>query len=123
MTNQMFGGNLAGNSTTFGRRKVIPRVCVVDAKRHLRAFLTDILEDLGFVTSECAKDEDLGAILKTHLPDLIPDCHHRCIQREVWRVVGAHIDPELTIEPIQRLRPESALNGGNVVEPHLADLG
>src|SRR5258707_6201646 len=71
MTNQMFGGNLAGNSTTFGRRKVIPRVCVVDAKRHLRAFLTDILEDLGFVTSECAKDEDLGAILKTHLPDLI----------------------------------------------------
>src|SRR6202790_2957998 len=71
MTNQMFGGNLAGNSTTFGRRKVIPRVCVVDAKRHLRAFLTGILEDLGFVTSECAKDEDLGAILKTHLPDLI----------------------------------------------------
>src|SRR3984893_3694317 len=71
MTNQMFGGNLAGNSTTFGRRKVIPRVCVVDAKRHLRAFLTDILEDLGFVTSECAKDEDLGAILKTHLPALI----------------------------------------------------
>src|SRR5260370_13111243 len=71
MTNQMFGGNLAGQSATFGRRKVIPRVCVVDAKRHLRAFLTDILEDLGFVTSECAKDEDLGAILKTQLPDLI----------------------------------------------------
>src|ERR1700738_4413074 len=71
MTNQMFGGNLAGNSTTFGRRKVIPRVCVVDAKRHLRAFLTDILEDLGFVTSECAKDEDLGALVKTPLPDLI----------------------------------------------------
>jgi EAL domain-containing protein (putative c-di-GMP-specific phosphodiesterase class I)/CheY-like chemotaxis protein len=71
MMNQMFGGNLAGRSTTFGRRKVIPRVCVVDAKRHLRAFLTDVLEDLGFVTSECAKDEDLGAILETQLPDLI----------------------------------------------------
>src|SRR6202790_3690241 len=71
MTNQMFGGNLAGNSTTFGRRKVIPRVCVVDAKRHLRAFLTGILEDLGFVTSECAKADELGTILETQHPDLV----------------------------------------------------
>ena len=71
MTDQMFDGNLAGSTTTFGRRKVVPRVCVADGKKHLRAFLTDILEDLGFVTSECAKHDDPGAILDTQLPDLI----------------------------------------------------
>src|ERR1700687_5336766 len=71
MTDQMFDGNLAGSTTTFGRRKVVPRVCVADGKKPLRAFLTDILEDLGFVTSECAKHDDPGAILDTQLPDLI----------------------------------------------------
>ncbi len=70
MTSQMFGGNLS-RFTTFGLRRVTPRACVADSKRHLRAFLTDVLEDLGFVTSECAKADELGAILETQLPDLV----------------------------------------------------
>jgi EAL domain-containing protein (putative c-di-GMP-specific phosphodiesterase class I)/CheY-like chemotaxis protein len=70
MTEQMFDINLA-RCTTFGRRKVTPQVCVADSKRHLRAFLTDVLEDLGFVTGECAKADELGTILETQLPDLI----------------------------------------------------
>jgi EAL domain-containing protein (putative c-di-GMP-specific phosphodiesterase class I)/CheY-like chemotaxis protein len=70
MNNQIFGDNLA-KGTTFGRRKVTPRACVADSKKHLRAFLTDVLEDLGFTTSECAKPDELGAILETQLPDLI----------------------------------------------------
>lgn len=70
MTGQMFDINLARN-TTFGRRRVTPQVCVADSKRHLRAFLTDVLEDLGFVTSECAKADELGMILDTQLPDLV----------------------------------------------------
>jgi EAL domain-containing protein (putative c-di-GMP-specific phosphodiesterase class I)/CheY-like chemotaxis protein len=70
MTNQISGDNLA-RIATFGRRKVIPRACVADSKKHLRAFLTDVLEDLGFVTSECAKADELAAILETQLPDLI----------------------------------------------------
>src|ERR1700730_7928337 len=70
MTEQMFDTNLP-RYTTFGRRKVTPRVCVADSKRHLRAFLTDVLEDLGFVTSECAKADELGAILDNQFPDLI----------------------------------------------------
>src|ERR1700676_2863500 len=70
MTNQMFSDALVKN-TTFGRRKITPRSCVADNKRHLRAFLTDVLEDLGFVTSECAKADELGTILETELPDLI----------------------------------------------------
>jgi len=58
-------------ATTFGRRKVTPRACVADSKKHLRAFLTDVLEDLGFVTCECAGADELGMILETQFPDLV----------------------------------------------------
>jgi EAL domain-containing protein (putative c-di-GMP-specific phosphodiesterase class I)/CheY-like chemotaxis protein len=58
-------------ATTFGRRKVTPRACVADSKKHLRAFLTEVLEDLGFVTCECAKADELGTILETQFPDLV----------------------------------------------------
>src|SRR5882672_2438293 len=68
MTRQMFDDKPA---TTFGRRKVTPRACVADSKKHLRAFLTDVLEDLGFVTCECASADELGMILETQLPDLV----------------------------------------------------
>ncbi len=61
----------ATNVVTFGRRKVKPRVCVADDKAHVRTFLTDAFEDLGFVTSECAGATDLAATLGTHLPDLV----------------------------------------------------
>jgi DNA-binding response OmpR family regulator len=70
MTHQVFEDNLA-RGATFGRRKVTPRACIADSKRHLRAFLTDVLEDLGFVTGECAKADELGTILDTQVPDLI----------------------------------------------------
>jgi EAL domain-containing protein (putative c-di-GMP-specific phosphodiesterase class I)/CheY-like chemotaxis protein len=70
MTNRVFEENLA-RGASFGRRKVTPRACIADGKKHLRAFLTDILEDLGFVTSECAKADELGTILDTQVPDLI----------------------------------------------------
>jgi EAL domain-containing protein (putative c-di-GMP-specific phosphodiesterase class I)/CheY-like chemotaxis protein len=56
---------------TFGQRKVTPRACVADGKRHLRAFLSEVLEDLGFVTSECGSADELHALLASELPDLI----------------------------------------------------
>lgn len=65
-------GELAGRRPrTFGRRKVMPRACVADSKRHLRAFMSEVLEDLGFVTSECASADELQAVLAGELPDLI----------------------------------------------------
>ncbi|WP_426612727.1 EAL domain-containing protein [Bradyrhizobium sp. McL0616] len=65
-------GELAGRRhKTFGRRKMMPRACVADGKRHLRAFMSEVLEDLGFVTSECASADELQAMLATGLPDLI----------------------------------------------------
>lgn len=68
--NQIFGDGLT-RSATFGLRRVTPRVCVAESKRHLRAFLTDVLEDLGFVTSECAGPDELRTVLENQLPDLI----------------------------------------------------
>jgi EAL domain-containing protein (putative c-di-GMP-specific phosphodiesterase class I)/CheY-like chemotaxis protein len=56
---------------TFGRRKMTPRACVADSKRHLRAFLSEVLEDLGFVTSECGDADELHGVLATELPDLV----------------------------------------------------
>ncbi|MDH6262862.1 EAL domain-containing response regulator [Bradyrhizobium sp. BR13661] len=65
-------GELAGRRPrTFGRRKMMPRACVADGKRHLRAFMSEVLEDLGFVTSECSGASELQTVLATELPDLI----------------------------------------------------
>ena len=56
---------------TFGRRKVSPRACVADGKQHIRTFLGEALEELGFVTCECTQASELSAVLKAKLPDLL----------------------------------------------------
>jgi EAL domain-containing protein (putative c-di-GMP-specific phosphodiesterase class I)/CheY-like chemotaxis protein len=58
-------------STTFGRRKVRPRVCIADGKQHIRTFLAEAFEELGFIAWECANVDELGAVLDRYLPDLI----------------------------------------------------
>lgn len=55
---------------TFGRRKIAPHACIADSKPHIRTFLTDSLEDLGFVTSECAEADSLNEILNVRSLDL-----------------------------------------------------
>jgi len=71
MTNRGFGDNRKG-SAAFGRRKVVPRICVADSKKHLRAFLCEIIEDdLGLVTMQCANADELEATLEQHLPDMV----------------------------------------------------
>jgi EAL domain-containing protein (putative c-di-GMP-specific phosphodiesterase class I)/CheY-like chemotaxis protein len=55
----------------FGHRKIMPRACIVDSKKHLRLFLADALEDLGFVTSECGQAGDLAGVLDAQQPDLL----------------------------------------------------
>ena len=56
---------------TFGLRKAVPRACVIDSKQHLRTFLSEALEELGFVVHRCASADDLGAVLNTLYPDLL----------------------------------------------------
>jgi EAL domain-containing protein (putative c-di-GMP-specific phosphodiesterase class I)/CheY-like chemotaxis protein len=70
MMKQGFGDSQAGYAA-FGRRKVVPRACVVDSKKHLRAFLSGIIEDLGLVATECANANELAAAFENQLPDLV----------------------------------------------------
>ena len=53
------------------RRKFAPRVCVADGKRHIRAFLAEALEELGFVACECAQADDVEALLDEQVPELM----------------------------------------------------
>ena len=69
MENQ--GPEEAVKSTTFGRRKVVPCVCVADGKRHIREFVGEVLEQLGFITCECTQIGELSAVLDARLPDLV----------------------------------------------------
>jgi EAL domain-containing protein (putative c-di-GMP-specific phosphodiesterase class I) len=59
------------NTAQFGRRRLVPRVCVVDAKAHIRTFLSDVLEELGFVSRHCAGVGDVAAMLSEFEPDLV----------------------------------------------------
>jgi EAL domain-containing protein (putative c-di-GMP-specific phosphodiesterase class I) len=56
---------------TFGRRKVAPRVCVADGKRHIRTFLAETLEEFGFIACECGEANRMAAVLDAQLPDLV----------------------------------------------------
>lgn len=55
----------------FGHRKLTPRACIADSKKHLRTFLAEALEDLGFITSECGQALDLDTVLDAERPDLL----------------------------------------------------
>jgi EAL domain-containing protein (putative c-di-GMP-specific phosphodiesterase class I)/CheY-like chemotaxis protein len=55
----------------FGQRKMMPRACVTDGKKHLRLFLAEALEELGFITSECDQASELAGVLDMHQPDLV----------------------------------------------------
>ncbi|MBN8991236.1 MAG: EAL domain-containing response regulator [Rhizobiales bacterium] len=55
----------------FGHRKLTARACIADSKKHLRTFLSEALEDLGFITSECADAGELDGVLDEHRPDLL----------------------------------------------------
>lgn len=58
--------------TTFGRRRMAPCACVADGKPHIRKFLAEALEELGFITGECADVAQLRAIMEQQtVPDLV----------------------------------------------------
>ena len=77
--------------STFGQRKIVPRVCIVDEKRHIRTFLAEALEELGFITGECAASDQLPALLDQQMPDLfvlgIP--HDAALAGHALRILGA----------------------------------
>ena len=58
-------------SSCFGQRKLTPRACVADRKKHLRTFITDALEEVGFIAGECAEAGELDDALDDQRPDLL----------------------------------------------------
>ena len=48
-----------------------PHVCVVDHKPHIRTFLTETLEDLGFLAHQCGRASEVNAALRDVELDLI----------------------------------------------------
>jgi len=58
-------------SSQSGQRRTVPRVCVVDSKPHIRTFLTQAFEDLGFIAQQCARIKDIDAAVSGVAPDLI----------------------------------------------------
>jgi EAL domain-containing protein (putative c-di-GMP-specific phosphodiesterase class I) len=62
---------VASNSISFGRRKVRPRACIAGGKSHIRTFLVEALEELGFVSCECGHVAELGTVLDARSPDLV----------------------------------------------------
>lgn len=61
----------SGIVATFGRRRLTPRACIADSKAHIRDFLREALEELGFIASECERAESLPTVLADHRPDII----------------------------------------------------
>lgn len=59
-----------GEIVPFGRRPIPPRACIVENKTHVRTFLAEMLDDLGFVARE-AVTPDVRSVLREFRPDLI----------------------------------------------------
>lgn len=57
--------------STFGQRRIAPRVCIVDPKRHIRTFLAEALDELGFIACECNGAAELPMLLDLQQPDLV----------------------------------------------------
>jgi EAL domain-containing protein (putative c-di-GMP-specific phosphodiesterase class I) len=59
-----------GEIVQFGRRPIQPRACIVENKTHVRMFLAEMLDELGFIASE-ADTLDIRGMLREFRPDLI----------------------------------------------------
>jgi len=55
----------------FGRRKMVPRVCVMEPKSHLRAALMESFDELGFIVHPAGSTSEMLALLHIAAPDLI----------------------------------------------------
>ena len=59
-----------GEVVPFGRRPIPPRACVLENKTHVRAFLAEMLDELGFIAREAVTGE-VRTMLRDFRPDLI----------------------------------------------------
>ena len=69
MTIQMIADAIP--ATAFGRRKIVPRVCIADGKPHIRNFLREALEELGFIVTDCSDAAKIADAVIEHQSDLV----------------------------------------------------
>jgi len=55
----------------FKPRHIVPRACVLDDKPHIRTFISDMLDELGFVTETAPQAIDIRALLQATNPSVI----------------------------------------------------
>jgi EAL domain-containing protein (putative c-di-GMP-specific phosphodiesterase class I)/CheY-like chemotaxis protein len=60
-----------GMLVNFDDRRMTPCVYVVDRKQHIRTFLCEILEELGWSTDQCGQLTELVKMVNSQRPDLI----------------------------------------------------
>src|SRR5262245_8344200 len=53
------------------RQQIVPRAGIADARRSIRTFLSEALQELGFATLECASATNLEAMLASGGTDLV----------------------------------------------------
>ncbi len=58
-------------AVVFGRRKIRPSVLIVDDKQHIRTFLCETLDELGFLTHACGGAGELMPLLGVNNVDLV----------------------------------------------------
>jgi hypothetical protein len=58
---------------TFGQRKMASRVCVVDGKPHVRKFLCETLEEIGFILFAKPMTAQKFALTSLRRPVTIPE--------------------------------------------------
>src|SRR6185437_3497177 len=59
-----------GEVIQFGRRPIPPRACIIENKTHVRLFLAEMLDELGFIARE-AFAGDTTNVLREFSPDLV----------------------------------------------------
>ena len=55
----------------FGRRRIVPHVCIIDDKQHIRTFLGEAFEELGFLVSTIRDVRELEIPRIPHHADLV----------------------------------------------------
>lgn len=59
------------SAAVFGHPKPRPHACVAGGKQHVRGFLVDALEELGFAAWQCEQPDELTEIVDRLLPELV----------------------------------------------------
>lgn len=63
--------HLPGTRSAFGRRRVTPHVCLLASKVHIRTYLVEIFEELGFVTHPCDNERAVACAHHAVPADLV----------------------------------------------------